>query len=299
MKPVLQMVLTGILVCLAQGVSGAGTPDRWDRLLDRYESICRQCLDLKNRKDAGLSISSAQFQSLLDELEQLREQMQGETDKMPVAARYRFEAIRRMYASGVIMETHPPQPVSPLSSVSPPLVRVLDCSPSPRPRNLPSEPQVTAKAQWRVSASTVILPEFSYGVIASRMGRKWGGYAAFRSNYTVHRTAYDALSDGSAGDIRIWTSGKSAIDRMFITTGPVFRVYHKISLFGGAGYGFRRLCWEDSEGRWMRVSDASRSGFCTEIGASIQSGRLVFSTSWLSLPLTWHALTLSVGIEFR
>lgn len=300
MKRLLRMVLTGILVLSAQVYSRAGTacPEDgtpWEDLLDRYELICRQCLDLQKRKDTGEDIPSRKLLVLVDELEQLREELRGVTDKMPPAARRRFEAIRRMYASGKYYNTRP------LEAASIPLP--VTCSaPSTPPAILPQRPGTPVPGNrypsfLAVSASAVA-PEWAYGLLVSHWNRKWGWYAAFRSNYSFHRTAYDALSDGTAGTTRIWASGRSATDRLFVTAGPTFRLREHWGVFGGLGYGFRRLCWEDSERNWMRIADASSSGLCVEAGISWIHPRFTLSAGWISLPLSYHALALSVGYAF-
>ena len=300
MKRLLRMVLTGILVLSAQVYSRAGTacPEDgtpWEDLLDRYELICRQCLDLRKRKDAGEDIPSRKLLVLLDELEQLREELRGVTDKMPPAARRRFEAIRRMYASGKYYNTRP------LEAASIPLP--VTCSaPSTLPDILLQRPGTPVPGNrypsfLAVSASAVA-PEWAYGAMVSHWSRKWGWYAAFRSNYSFHRTAYDALSDGTAGTTRIWASGRSATDRLFVTAGPTFRLRKHWGVFGGLGYGFRRLCWEDSERNWMRIADASSSGLSVEAGISWIHPRFTLSAGWISLPLSYHALALSVGYAF-
>jgi hypothetical protein len=300
MKRLLRMVLTGILVLSAQVFSRAGTvgPEGgtpWEDLLDRYEFICRQCLDLQKRKDAGEDIPSRKLLVLLDELEQLREQIKDVTDKMPPVARRRFEAIRRMYASGNYYNTRP------LEASSLP-IPVTCSTPSTLPDILHQRPGTPAQENRYPSflaiSVSVLAPEPAYGAMVSHWSQKWGWYAAFRSNYSFHRTAYDALSDGTVGKTRIWASGRSATDRTFITAGPALRLKEHWGVFGGLGYGFRRICWEDSERNWMRIADASSSGLSVEAGISWIHPRFTLSAGWISLPLSYHALALSVGYAF-
>lgn len=298
----LRAVWTGILVLSAQVYSWAGPAcpqgeTLWDELLDRYESICRQCLGLRSRQDAGQTISSKQLQGLLDELEQLKEQLRGAGDKMPAAARYRFEAIRRMYASGLLMDTRPPQVEEPPLPPHYYGIHVPSVPFHPFRRPLPPPPAFV-RPVWIVSASSIVLPEPAWGARVARLGRKWGGYAAFHSNFSHHETAYDALSDGSSGNARIWTSGLSESDRWFLTAGPSYRLGKYGALSAGLGYGTRKLCWEDSEGAWMRITDASPSGLCAEFGVTFLYRRLALSASWITLPLSYSALSLSAGVVF-
>lgn len=276
-------------------------PDPWSRLLDRYELICRRSIELKQRKEAGLSAPAGEMLSLMDELARLRAEIGDASDRMPASARSRFETIREMYATGVVVDTRPirlapgllPLPVRaecrlPASGISPytALRNVVRPGPAPRP-------------SWTVAFSPQVAPEFSPGFSVAYGGRKLGAYAAFRSSFSFHRTAYDVLSDGRAGSARIWTTGRAATDRLFLTAGPVVRLTPHISLSAGLGFGLRRLCWEDTEGDWARVRDASRAGLCLEAGAAYTFRRVTLAAGWLTLPFAYHGLTLSAGYTFR
>lgn len=268
----------------------------WDELLDRFELICRKCLDLKQRKEAGEPISSSQLISLMDQLESLRGEIKNVSDKMPVAARKRFYAIRKMYATGVVACTRPetvpaiasaPLPQGALSRFSTPVLKGESIQ--PKPILWPS---------YKIVSLTVSAPEMAYGVSGEYWGRRLGVWASVRSSFSFHNIAYSALSDGSSGDGRIWTSGKAATDRFFATGGPVLRISRSLALFGGAGYGIRQLCWEDYEGDWMLIKDRSHRGVCCELGATLLLGRTALSASWLTLPLKYNSATIAVGFCF-
>ena len=304
MKWFLRAALTLFFLFPAQVFSRAGGPVLspegqpqipWEELLDRYESICGQCLELRQRKDAGEDIDTWRLPALMDELGRLREELKGVTDKMPPAVRRRFDTIRRMYASGRIVNTRAAEVVA----LPEPAVSAI---PAPFPGLTPRLPDPPVRMTrptplWAISAS-VLAPEYACGAMISHWGPKWGGYAAVRSNYSFHKTAYDALSDGTAGQTRIWTSGAAAIDRLFVTAGPTVRSGKRWGLFGGLGYGFRRLCWEDSDGEWMRIADASSAGLAAEAGVCGFYRRYTFSVSWVSVLPACHSASVSVGYCF-
>ncbi len=279
--------------------------DQWTALLDRYELICRQCLDLKRRQEAGLDVPAGQMLSLLEELDRLRAEIRSASDKMPASARSRFEAIRKMYATGVVLDTRPVTLAA--APAFPKATLAIPATPAPAARDafppwiLRCYTPPTGGPPWWILAffSPLVLPEFSPGVMATFLPEKMGGYAAFRSNFSLHRSTYDARSDGTAGSALIWTSGASAVDRLFVTAGPVLRVNRRLRLFAGAGYGFRRLYWEDTDGDWARITDASRSGLCIEGGALFLRGCFSFSAGGLLLGGSYPALSLSVGYGFR
>lgn len=269
---------------------------QWDELLDRYERICRMCIELKSDGASGDSFSEDTLLPLLQELSELRDEIKGAEDRMPVPARRRYEAIRRMYASGEVTDTHPG-----------PLLPGL--------RHLRARPPAFTKAaaiqrrtmqgrrpepmyRWSVEGTAVVVPEQSFGASASCLGRKMGAYAAFRSSFTNHNPSYSALSDGTYGSTFVWTTGAAASDRLFVTAGPMVRIGKRMSVFGGLGYGMRRLCWEDSEGKWFEVTDASRRGLCAEAGLGLHLGRFKLSAGWISLPFSYNGMTFSVGYSF-
>lgn len=297
MKCILRILLLLFLLIPAQGVlfSRESCGPDWDELLDRYERICRMCLDIRRNNASSDGDRKGRLAEVLEELNNLKTELSGLDDKMPAYARRRFATIRQMYATGIIEDTHPVEPPSylpefkavpaaraPLSGLAGVL---LPASPSPA-------------WHWNVSASFQVLPELSAGLMASYTSGKIGAYAAFRSNFSWHDISYSALSDGTSGSSFIWTTGAKAVDRFFLTAGPVLKLTDRLSLFGGAGYGMRRLCWEDSEAAWVQVSDASSTGLCTELGAGLSIGRCMVSASWISLPFSYNGLTLSVGWSF-
>ena len=298
MKSLFRTVLAAFLLLMPLLSLHAGPEHPWERLLDRYELICKKCLELKNLRDAGEDVPAAQMNDLLSELESLRSQLKGISDKMPAGVRRRFDTIRQMYASGVITDTRIeelPQEDA-VFTVSNPL-------PLPSPAGLQRlSPAVSSPPllppRWTVSATAVVFPDFAWGGMVSCVWKKVGGYVAFRSNYTYHVTGYDALSDGSSDGSRIWTSGKAASDLLLITAGPVLPVNGWFSVFGGAGYGYRRLCWEDTDGQWMRVVDASPSGLCTELGVSFSISRFSASVNWLAIPAAYGGAAVSLGFIF-
>ena len=283
----------GTAVCANDGTPQSQTTS-WEELLDRYELICRKCITLKQRQDAGESIPSRQLLMLMDELETLRGKLKTISDKMPAHALKRYNAIKQMYASGVIVETRPEMLTAVESNFLPSdatssITFLPDISPLPiAPRPWPTVLAVSA---------LISVPELSYGVSGAYWGRRLGVWGAARSSFSHHHTAYNATSDGSRERGRIWTSGKAATDRLFVTAGPLVRVSKNAALFGGAGYGLKHLCWEDCNGDWMLVRDASGSGICYEAGASILLGRSALSLSWLYLPRTCHTLNISVGVN--
>ena len=298
MKGLFRTVLTAFLLLASQYALLAGPGRPWEKLLDRYELICKKCLEMKNLRDAGENVPASQIKDLLSELESLRSQLKGISDKMPAGARRRFDTIRQMYADGMISDTH----IDTLKAVAAGLVEGTLLSQRDTASLIPRSPApgipIKLRPRWTASASAVVVPDFAWGAMVSCVGTKVGVYLAFRSSFSKHATSYDALSDGSSGDSRIWTSGTSASDALFVTAGPVLPVSKWLSFFGGLGYGSRKLCWEDTDGLWMKVSDESPAGLCTELGAAVHYWHFSLSLSWLAIPLSYGAAAVSIGYTF-
>ena len=268
----------------------------WEDLLDRYELICRKCIALKQRQDAGEQIPSRQLLSLMDQLETLRGELKQVSDKMPASAKRRFYAIREMYATGIITDTKPELLSSPDKGFLPSGATNLYYNPLETASLLPVAPRPLPS--FKAISASISAPALSYGVRFDYWGNRLGAWASVRSNFSYHNTAYDALSDGSFNGGRIWASGKAASDRLFATAGPLVRIGRNMAVFGGAGYGFNRLCWEDYNGNWMLIKDASRRGLCLEAGAAVALNPCVLSLSWVGIPGGFNTACLSVGFCF-
>ncbi|MBR5073938.1 MAG: hypothetical protein IKX26_01770 [Bacteroidales bacterium] len=68
----------------------------------------------------------------------------------------------------------------------------------------------------------------------------------------------------------------------------------------GAGYGTRKLLWENTGGDWMRVTDRSYSGIAAEAGALFTLGRREsFCLSAKAGTIAFKYLDFTVGIGYR
>lgn len=79
-------------------LSASAQPSGWDASLDRYESICNQCIELRQRSLAGEAVSSASITDLLGQLASLRRALQASAGQMSPSQRARFDSIRLRYS---------------------------------------------------------------------------------------------------------------------------------------------------------------------------------------------------------
>lgn len=89
--------LTFFFFCF--NAEGASIRKNWDRILDRYEILCNECIDMKNRVEAGEKISSKDISKLLNSLGKIREELKGGSGSMTQEQLERFESIRAAYTS--------------------------------------------------------------------------------------------------------------------------------------------------------------------------------------------------------
>ena len=136
-----------------------------------------------------------------------------------------------------------------------------------------------------------VYPDLSYGLLAGVTFGRWDLFLKGRSNFHWQKTSYDCLSDGTIpvgadpgnptpgdnpGDTGstpdggyFWSGDAKAVNRHHITLNASYALWKPVSIYLGAGYGVRTLCWKDSEGQWARVSDRSFRNFALDAGLLI------------------------------
>ena len=135
--------LTAFLLILSP-LSASAQPSGWDASLDRYESICNQCIELRQRSLAGEAVSSASITDLLGQLASLRRALQASAGQMSPSQRARFDSIRLRYS-----EAFP-------SSASQPAGRQAFGPSIVSPSILPSLPSSTAMLLSSCSRSSIL-----------------------------------------------------------------------------------------------------------------------------------------------
>ena len=109
MGQIVRYLLLAAVCLLLDGVAAFGQTD-WDAVLDRYERISRQCLELRGKVVAGEAVADRSLAGLLQELSQLKATLQGASGSMTQAQRKRFARIRDDYARAVGGDTPQKKP---------------------------------------------------------------------------------------------------------------------------------------------------------------------------------------------
>lgn len=333
-----RVLLRSLLLPLLLLAGGAvlSAQDRWDGVLDRYETICDRCIELRAKIEAGEAVQDRAVTTLLQELNTLRKTLQDASGAMSDRQRARFRSILERYsaASGnapaSIPQTQAPAPrrrVELRRAAAPgsipeesPVVRIPGTLPAvaaPLPSrrlSAPPAPTLTASAPKTPAAPPAAVPDkqrwsfdllahygygpaSSYGLMtAATYGGHWGAWLSGRSNFTAAGGSYDCTSDGRVGNGRFWGNGQSRYGILRLAAGPLWRPLPWLGLYAGAGYAAEELDWQDAEGRWARVQDYSSAGICWDAGVLLYWRHLAFSAGCSLSPFA--TLTAGVGIHF-
>lgn len=272
----------------------------WDAALDQYEQISEECIRLRQKSLSGEKVSGNALVPLLNQLATLRKSLQTAGGNMNVEQKRRFESIRNRYdvAFGVRKPVEAvfykePDPI--LSQASMPPVPETD-RPSPEPVRKAFEVPVSP---IRVSAILFAgIPDLNPGLLLAVSKGRWGGFLKGSSTVTAVRPSYSCYADGTTDTGYIWTSGKEAVKRFSITAGGTFSPLSFLSVYAGAGYGARRLFWEDAAGEWATVRDRCVSGITVDAGFLFSWRHLSVMAGASAIGLKAFSAELGIGFRF-
>ena len=312
--------LTAFLLLFSSWSTSAQT-SAWDSALDRYERICNQCIDLRQRSLSGEAVPAASVTELLGQLASLRNTLQESAGQMTPSQRARFESIRLRYSeafsSTVQARTFSFRPALPPSSglpvISPPGLAASGRSVALKPQAFPA-PQATtgaplsendfsrsAGARFGIIAFGAF-PVARPGVMA-RVDIGRAGLYAKGSWRPSEASAYNCYSDGTTARGFIWTSGRESYGALSISAGASYAVIPNqpgnplsLRVYAGAGYGSRTVLWEDASGRWAKVSDLSPGGLSADAGLLLDIGH--FSLMAGVSTVSFQTLGLELGLGF-
>ena len=283
--------------------------------LSRYETMCRQCLNMKSSAASGKYVSRQQAKTLIDGFLELNKALKSRETEMTASQRNRFASVGEWFSTGTLPE---PMPCDmPLPEILPPFdavcVAVLyngvlknipyrltksDCD-SLSGSSLGLGKVIRNHRGDIFLLATLAAPDLSYGLMAGYQHKRWGGYLNFRSNYIFGGTSYTCDSDGIMDDgNRFWPSGNDRVSVLHASVGGLASVMDWLTIYAGTGYGYRRLAWEDVDGNWVRVSDWSHSGTVAECGAILSIRKIAFSVGLSTVSFRTAAFTCGVGVRF-
>ena len=280
-------------------VYAAPATDGWDEALDRYDAICKKCIELKNKSLQGEAISADTFKGLLSELADLRRTLQNGSGSMTEAQRARFEQIRKTYfgdtSDNIAEEVTPPADT--LETTTPEVQPCYDEPAKIRRWHFGAAPFAGIPTRKGLSAKDL---SAGLAVFAIDGKSKVGAYLKGCSTFYYKPVSGTCLSDGTLPDgSYIWTTGNTGHSEFSVTGGIIYRFHPVVGIWAGAGYSSRTVYWESTDGAWYRVKDASGHGVCPEAGLLFTVGN--FRCGSLSIlaggrfPMAKHA-AVDVGV---
>ena len=309
MRRLVKHILCTLLMLVA--FSAAGQDRRIDEQLHMYEDMCEQCMDIKSKAASGENVKRSTVEALIDGFLSQNKALKAQEGDMTAAQRHRFAAIGGWFSTGVRPEIPSQLPIMQECFVLAPvpvLQSTMDCM------ALFDKPDFwvdTADLQNRkpVSASnlrgdffimaSLAAPDMSYGLMLGWLPKRFGPYACFRSNFVSSATSYTCGSDGiMPSGSRFWPSGQQRRSNLSVTAGLLIGTTDWLTFNLGAGYGYRNMAWEDTDGQWALVSDWSRSGFAAECGVVVSVRKLALSAGVSTVAFRTAAFTCGVGVRF-
>ena len=309
MRRLVKHILCTLLMLVA--FSAAGQDRRIDEQLHMYEDMCEQCMDIKSRAESGENVSRSMVKSLIDSFLAHNKTLKRQEVDMTAAQRHRFAQIGRWFATG-----ERPDTISPL----PPVQAEPPCAPAAMLQSaccglVPVSDTVFCIGRSDLDRvadmlggkprgdvfilASVAAPDMAYGLMAGYKHRHWGGYLAFRSSFTSCKTSYSCASDGSMENgSKIWPTGNEKRSNLMVSGGVLAGATKWLTIYAGAGYGYRKLAWEDVDGNWASVSDWSRSGVAAELGTIVSIRKVAISAGVSTVAFRTAAFTCGVGVRF-
>lgn len=283
-------------VCLVMLCSSAIAQrrDARDRALDRFEVVCDRLIELRDALRRGETISTEEVSDLKAEVGRIRTNLQKSPEGLTPEQILRFNRIRRRYNYGYELKELSPAKAVPLT------YNIKDIQFSSRYPYHDRPYYDIGKTGFLALAQVSPVPDMSFGLSLGFLRCSTGAYVSFLSNFKSKSASIDCLSDGTSSGNPVWVSGRQEKTKMMVTAGGIFRVAENVSLLAGAGYGSRKLFWENSSGDWMRVTDRSYSGIAAEAGFLFTLGlKDSFCISAKAGTIAFKYLDLTIGIGYR
>lgn len=273
-----------------------------DSELERYERMCKVCLDLKARMAAGEQISREEAKATIDFFLTTNKRLKSKEQEMTALQRQRFRAVGEWFSTGIRPQiTFGAESLPALECSLPSRIVADDIAGILMPqRDIEMPPSVRL---WKYRTDFILLaemsaPDLSYGLRAGVKGRTFGGYLAFRSNFVDSSFDYTCHSDGTIENGGIfWPGGAERTVSFAASAGFLAQAATWLTFYAGVGYGSRKLLWQDIDGGWAEVSDWSAKGLALEAGAIFRWNRMTFSAGVSSVQFRTCSATVGVGLS--
>lgn len=167
--------------------------------------------------------------------------------------------------------------------------------PKRQEHDLPTAPN---PLRLNILATISLAPELTPGFLVTA-GKKWGGVISAQSNFKSTRANYSAISSGKRADGEgyIWPGGNHKTSLLSVCAGGYYNFINWLGAYATAGYGYRAISWEDTEGQWAQIEDLSARGVTLSAGILFQ-WKFISATAGIStISFQTLGVTLGVGLS--
>lgn len=140
--------------------------------------------------------------------------------------------------------------------------------------------------------------DLSYGLMIGVV-KKTGWYLKAKYDFKSLSTDTECDKGGNSPDGEaFWFTGEKKSSRLAITTGMMLRLAKPFYLYGGAGWGYRKLAWETADKLWAECNDLSYSGVEVDLGCVLRAKSVAFTAGIQSNSFKYWETTVGIGIMF-
>lgn len=143
------------------------------------------------------------------------------------------------------------------------------------------------------------LGDMSYGLTFGSI-KKMGWFVSVMTNFnfSAFSSDYECGEDLKVNGNYPVYSGKEASTILSVMGGYVLRISEPIALRVGVGYGVRNTAYETADGKWVKNTSISASGFDASLGAQFKYGKFVFSIDGVTTNFKCFEGKLGIGMGF-
>ena len=321
MKTALRHILCGIfLFLLASGLYGQPkmvTKPEMDERLNRYELLCKECLDLKALVSEGRQVSRTHASGMISKFVAMNREIKADSICLNPLQQSRFKMINHWFTTGnrPLAMDHVPIRRDMPELTGEAVGMMIISVPSSSRKHIGEHFDNTETEQYgqteHKSMNFYVMAEFSlpvtYGLMAGlkkdrlSYGKEigWGGYMRLRSNFIFRKSAYSCLSNGTIGNgYAFLGNGNMQKSDLMVTAGVLAGLAPWLDIYAGAGYGQKIILWQDIEDSWASVSDFTHKGLALEAGLITSWRRLCLGIGISTVNFRTASLDLSVGMRF-
>lgn len=152
---------------------------------------------------------------------------------------------------------------------------------------------------------TLVMPVVGVGEVTSfgamiALVRKTGAYLKVKYNFGNLNTDYECDANGVlvGEDTPSYFTGQKKNARLSLTGGLLQRVAKPFYIYAGAGWGYKNLGWELSDGDWAKNLDNSYQGVEADLGGIYRIKNVAIMAGVQTNQFKYWEGTLGVGIMF-